>query len=107
MEQLSDYGFEPTKLKDEREWVNWCKNTLNQREGDMNDVSDNELSKWFIDYRREYNKKFGRLDKVRKTRKSKYDELFNDKSKEEIYGIISKMDISRTQKKRLREKYGL
>ena len=107
IEELSDYGFEPTKLKDEREWVNWCKNTLNQREGDMNDVSDNELSKWFIDYRREYNKKFGRLDKVRKTRKSKYDELFKYKSKEEIYGIISKMDISRTQKKRLREKYGL
>ena len=107
IEELSDYGFEPTKLKDEREWVNWCKNTLNQREGDMNDVSDNELSKWFIDYRREYNKKFGKLEKVRKTRMSKYDELFKYKSKEEIYGIISKMDISRTQKKRLREKYGL
>lgn len=107
MEELLEYGFEPTKLKDEQEWGNWCKTTLNQREGDLNDVSDDELSKWFIDYRREYNKKFGMLDKVRKTRKSKYDELFNGKSKEEISDIISKMDISPNMKSRLRKEYGI
>lgn len=108
MEELLDYGFEPTKLKDEQEWTNWCKETLNQREGDLNDVDDKELARWYRDYRSEYNKKFGMLEgKVRKQRASKYDELFKGKSKEEISDLISKMDISRTQKKRLREKHGL
>lgn len=108
MEELMEYGFEPTKLIDEQEWVNWCKETLNQREGDLNDVSDDELARWYRDYRSEYNKKFGILEgKVRKQRASKYDELFKGKSKEEISDMISKMDISPNMKSRLRKEHGI
>lgn len=106
MEELMEYGFEPTKLIDEQEWVNWCKETLNQREGDLNDVSDDELARWYRDYRSEYNKKFGILEgKVRKQRASKYDKMFKDMTKEQIADYIAKSDLHRQMKKKLREKY--
>lgn len=106
MEELMEYGFEPTKLIDEQEWVNWCKETLNQREGDLNDVSDDELARWYRDYRSEYNKKFGILEgKVRKRRASKYDKMFKDMTKEQIADYIAKSDLHRQMKKKLREKY--
>lgn len=106
MEELLDYGFEPTKLKDEQEWTNWCKETLNQREGDLNDVEDKELARWYRDYRSEYNKKFGILEgKVRKHRTSKYDEMFKDMTKEQIDDYIANSDLHRQMKKKLREKY--
>ena len=103
--------LEPVKLRNEEEWIKWSKEAINQREGDLNDLTDEELTKWYRDYRSEYNKKFGTLDgklrKEHKQHKSKYDDLFKDKSKEEISDMINKMDISRTQKKRLRDKHGL
>lgn len=106
MDELLEFGFEPTKLKDEQEWMVWCRNALNHKEGDLNDVTDEELARWFVDYRRAYNKKFGSLDgKVRKQRASKYDELFKDMTKEQIAQYIDKSDLHRQMKKKLRQKY--
>lgn len=106
IDELTRLGLEPTKLKDEVEWLKWCKDYLNRKEGDLNDVSDEELSRWFKDYRNEYNKKFGMLEgKVRKQRSSKYDEIFKDMSKEEIAQYIDNSDLHRQMKKKLRLKY--
>jgi hypothetical protein len=96
-------------LKDADEWVNWCLETLNARQDDLNDVSENEIRKWYRDYRREYNLKWGttdtKIDKRTGKKKSKYDELFNGKSKEEISDLIASMDISRGRKSQLRREY--
>ena len=106
MEELEEWGFEPTKLKDEKEWVVWCRYALNHKEGDLNDVDDEELAKWFRFYRQEYNRKYGNLEgKVKKGRKSKYDELFKDMTKEQIADYIKKSDLHPNMKTRLRGLY--
>lgn len=106
IEELEEWGFEPTKLKDKEEWMVWCRNALNHKEGDLNDVTDEELERWFRFYRQEYNKKFGKLEgKVKKGRKSKYDDLFKDMTKEQIADYIKNSDLHRQMKKKLKEKY--
>ena len=106
MEELEEWGFEPTKLKDKEEWIAWCRNALNHKEGDLNDVDDEELSRWFRFYRQEYNRKYGSLDgKVKKGRKSKYDELFKDMTKEQIADYIKNSDLHPNMKTRLRGLY--
>ena len=103
IEELEEWGFEPTKMKDEKEWMVWCRNALNHKEGDLNDVSDEELARWFRFYRQEYNKKFGKLEgKVKKGRKSKYDDLFKDMTKEQIADYIKNSDLHPNMKTRLR-----
>jgi hypothetical protein len=108
-EELDFYGFEPKRLKDADEWVNWCLETLNARQDDLNDVSEDDLKKWYRDYRREYNAKWGllddKIDKRTGKKSSKYDELFNGKSKNEISDIIDNMDISRGRKSQLRKEW--
>lgn len=108
-EELAFLDLEPKRLKDADEWVKWCMETLNARQDDLNDVSEDDLKKWYRDYRREYNAKWGllddKIDKRTGKKSSKYDELFNGKSKEEISDLIDKMDISRGRKSQLRKEW--
>ena len=107
-EELAFLNLEPKRLKDEEEWLNWCVETLNARQDDLNDVSEEEIRKWYPDYRKEYNLKWGNTDtKIdrRKEKKSKYDEMFNGKSKEEISDLIDSMEISRGRKSQLRKEW--
>ena len=108
-EELDFYGFEPKRLKDADEWVDWCMETLNSRQDDLNDVSVDDLKKWYPDYRKEYNAKWGttdtKIDKRTGKKKSKYAELFNGKSKEEISDLIDSMEISRGRKSQLRKEW--
>lgn len=103
-EELEEFGFEPMRLKDEQDWVEWCLNTLGTRHDDMNDVSEDDLKKWYKDYKREYNRKWGCLEgKIDK--KMKYNILFQNMTKDEISKWIETSDLHRQTKKRLREKY--
>lgn len=109
VEELAFYGFEPKRLKDADEWVNWCMETLNARQDDLNDVSKEELKKWYPDYRREYNAKWGnvdvKIDKRTGRKSSKYDEVFKGMAKNQIAEWIASSDLHRQMKKKLREKY--
>lgn len=103
-EELSFFGFEPVKLKDKDEWVEWCHKALSSRNDDMNDVDDETMKSWFKDYRRRFNEKF-KSEKIRKGRTSKYDELFKDMTKEQIADYIKKSDLHPNMKTRLRGLY--
>ena len=110
-----DSLMEPARIESEEEWIEWCRNGPMKVNGRRNDeVSDNDLRKWFKDYRREYNRKFckdevarmvygGKIQKQH--RKSKYDREFKDKTPEQISDLISKMDISKQKKWYLRNTY--
>ena len=108
-DELDFFGFEPMRLKDADEWVKWCQETLNTRHDDLNDVSEEELRRWYRDYRSEYNAKWGKLDvKIDKRtgkKNSKYDELFKDKSNDEITDIIAKLELTKQMKYKLRKQY--
>ena len=105
-EELSFFGFEPVKLKDEDEWVEWCHKALSSRNDDMNDVEDETMKSWFRDYRSRFNEKF-KSERIRKVRKTKYGELFNGMSKEEISDYINSSDLSPNMKSRLRKEHGI
>ena len=108
-DELDFFGFEPVRLKDAEEWVRWCHETLNTRQDDMNDVSDDDIRRWYKDYRREYNAKWGnldgRIDNRAGKKNSKYDELFKDKSNDEITNIIANLELTKQMKYKLRSKY--
>ena len=107
VEELAFYGFEPKRLKDADEWVDWCMETLNARQDDLNDVSEDDLRKWYRDYRREYNVRWGnvdeKIDKRTGKAKSKYAEQFKDMTDEEVLEWIETHDIHRQQKKRIKD----
>lgn len=107
MEELKGFGLlEPTRLETMKEWVEWCRNSLASRQDDLNDVSDDDLRRWWKDYQREFNSKWGSMEsKIDKRAGSKYDDMFRDKSKEEISAIISTLDISRGRKSQLRKRW--
>lgn len=107
MEELKGFGLlEPTRLETMEDWVEWCKNSLASRQDDLNDVSDDDLRRWWKDYQREFNSKWGSMEsKIDKRAGSKYDDMFRDKSKEEISAIISTLDISRGRKSQLRKRW--
>ena len=106
-EELEDFGLEPVRLKDEKVWVDWCLNTLGTRHDDLNDVSRDDLKKWYRDYKREYNSKWGmlegKLDRRTGKKTSKYDEQFKDMSDEDVLEWIETHDLHRQQKKRIKE----
>lgn len=83
-------------------------------------VDEEKVEGWFRDYQSRFNKVqrmdlgneevYGQMNgyqlkngKVRKQRKSHYDELFKGKNKEEISSIIDNMNISRGRKSQLRK----
>ena len=112
-EELELFGFEPARLKDEKDWLEWCQNILGTRKDDLNDVSEEDLKKWYKDYKREYNKKWGVLEgtirKDHKQHKSKWSEMFSGKTKEEITDIIDHLEVSKQMKyklRKLRDQYG-
>lgn len=89
-------------------------------------VDEEKIEGWYRDYQSRFNKgqrmdlgneevygqmngyqlKNGKVRKEHKEHKSKYDELFKGKTKEEISLAIQKLNISRIAKYRLRKKYG-
>lgn len=108
-EELEEFGLQPVRLKNADEWVNWCQNTLNARQDDLNDVSEEDLRRWYRDYRSEYNTKWGLLDAKIDNRSgkknSKYDEMFKEKSNDEITDIIAKLELTKQMKYKLRKQY--
>lgn len=104
-EELEEFGFEPVRLKDEKDWVGWCHNMLGTRNDDLNDVSEDDLKKWYKDYKREYNRKWGIME-VKIDKRNKYAEMFKNKTPDQISALIEKQPISRIMKYRLRKKYG-
>lgn len=110
MEELEGFGLlEPTRLETMEDWVEWCKNSLASRQDDLNDVSDDDLRRWWKDYQRTFNSKWGsleqKIDKRTGAKHSKYDDLFKDKTKDEIADLIDSMDISRGRKSQLRNEW--
>ena len=73
----------------------------------MNDVSKADLKKWYKDYKREYNRKWGclegKIDKRSGKSKSKYAEQFKYMTDEEVIDWIETNNIHRQQKKRIKE----
>ena len=109
---------DPVRMENEAEWIEWANNMLNQRQDDMNDVSEEDLSKWFKDYQREYNRKFckdemtrviyGQTEKIHKKHKqhkSKWDKEFSGLTSDEIEDKISALTISKQMKSQLRRRY--
>ena len=69
---------------------------------------DETLMKWYEEYRANWNKehKGDQIEhKQHKQHKSKYYELFFNKSKDDIEDIISKMNISKQLKYKLKKQY--
>ena len=99
IEELKGFGLEPVRLESPDEWISWCRKALTQRTDDMNDIEESDLRRWWKDYQREYNEKWGSMDgkikKEHKEHRSKWNTLFNGKSKEEISDMIQNMDISK------------
>lgn len=108
LEELLDFGLEPVKLKNENDWIQWCCSMLGNRKDELNEVPEESLEKWYKDYQREWNRKFGNLEgklrKQHKQHKSKWDEIFKNKTKEEIESIISEQKSKQTRLY-LRKKY--
>ena len=65
------------------------------------EYSDEFLSKWYVEYKTEWNKTYPEDTIGRKTHKSKYLELFKNMDKEEAMEWIQSSDLHRQQKKRL------
>ena len=109
IEELKGFGLEPSRLESVEEWIDWSKKALSRRQDDLNDVSDDDLKRWYAFYRREFNAKWGNLDqKIDKRcgeKSSKYDDKFRGKSKEEIADIIDHLDVSRGRKSQLRKRW--
>ena len=88
-------------------------------------VDEEKVEGWYRDYQSRFNKaqrmelgdeeiygqmtgyllKNGKVRKEHKEHKSKYDDMFNGKTKEEIAVWIESSDLHRQTKKRLREKF--
>jgi hypothetical protein len=85
-------------------------------------VEREKVDGWYRDYQSRFNKSqnmtfpdngiYGQMTgyqlkngKVRKQRQSRYDEMFKDKTKDEISKWIESSDLHRQMKKKLREKY--
>lgn len=81
------------------EWIDWSKKALSRRQDDLNDVSDEDLKRWWLDYRRAYNTKWGVSDgHIRKTKSSsKWTRLFQNKTKEEIEEMIAQVPSKQTR----------
>lgn len=109
IEELKGFGLEPSRLETMEEWIDWSKKALSRRQDDLNDVSDEDLKRWWLDYRRAYNTKWGNLDqKIDKRcgeKTSKYDDVFRGKTKEEIADIIDNLEVSRGRKSQLRKRW--
>lgn len=69
--------------------------------------SDETLIRWFYEYKTEWNKTYVGDHIGRKQHKSKYDELFQTMTKEQIAEYINKSCISPNMKSRLRKEYGV
>lgn len=80
IEELKGFGLEPVRMEDEQKWIDWCRNALTRREDDFNDVEESDLRRWWKDYQREYNAKYGdmdgRIQKEHKAHKSKWNQVF-------------------------------
>ena len=69
------------------------------------EFTDKLLTSWFYQYRAEWNKLNEENHIGRKSKKSKYAELFKDMTKEEIEFWIDDSDLHRQMKKKLKEKF--
>ena len=80
----------------------------NERILHTNLPSDETLMKWYEEYRANWNNEHkGDVieRKEHKQHKSKYSDLFLNKSKDEIEELINKMDISKGQRSKLKAKF--
>ena len=80
--------------------------TTSTRRTDLDDETDDDLRRWWKDYQREFNSKWGSMEaKIDRRAGSKYDDLFKDMTKEEISKWIAESDLHRQMKKKLRRRY--
>lgn len=68
------------------------------------EFTDELLTSWFYQYRAEWNRTHEGDQIGRKSRSSKYDDIFNSMTKEEALAWIESSDLHRQQKKRLKER---
>ena len=106
---LLDFASIPPKM-DEDGFVNWAMNEIVHRLGVGEDEAKHfrpRIVKWYIDYRREVNKTWKEVgDGIpRKSRSSKWDSQFQNKSKDEIESIIKNEVKSKQERYYLRKKY--
>lgn len=105
---LDDASFAPKM--DEAGFVNWAMDEIVRKFGVGEEEAKHfkpRVVKWYIDYRRETNKTWKEVgDGIpRKSRSSKWDSLFKDKSKDEIESIIKNEVKSKQERYYLRKKY--
>ena len=101
------------KFVSQEEWIDWSYGAMNTKSG-LGEVTEEMLSRWYADYKREFNKYWNinklknintRQDGDRIHNKSKWSEIFKGKSKDEIADIIKNSDLSKQMKYKLRKDY--
>lgn len=93
------------KLDSEQDFLDRMKLDLTMNDGEY---SKEFLSRWYVQYKTEWNKTYpdNKIErKQHKQHKSKYDEMFKDKTKEEITQLLDNLDIDKGLKSRLKKKY--
>ena len=85
-----------------QDWVEWVKRNMTNRDGV---VDDDAMASWYREYREKWNE-MHKASKIQcKKRKSKWAELFQGKSLQEIEAIINGQEISKQMKYKLRKRY--
>ena len=84
------------------DWIGWVKMNLTKQDGV---VDDDVIGSWYREYREKWNETH-EVSKIKcAKRKSKWSDVFNGKSSDEIEGIINGLDISKQMKYKLRKQY--
>lgn len=87
------------------EFVGWARENMNKDRFD-GDFKDETFNRWYEEYRAIWNNTHLKDNQIgRKQRKSKWDDMFKGKSKEEISDAISKLEVSKQMKYKLRLQY--
>ena len=93
------------KLNDPKEFIEKMRQNINVKKDGQ--YSDKILTSWFYEYRKKFNDTYPDDQIGRKQHSSKYSDMFNGKSQDEISDIISKLEIHTNMKSRLRKQYGV
>lgn len=93
------------QFNNEDEWIEWAIEDIATR-SNTGEVSTTMLERWYADYKREFNTYWGKqLHQTRIHNKSKWSDLFEGKTKDEIAEIINKADITKGMRYKLRKTY--
>lgn len=90
------------KLENEHDFIERMNLDLTMNDGEY---SKEFLSRWYVQYKTEWNKTYPENKIGRVQRKGKWSEMFKDKTKEEIADIIDNLEVSKQMRHKLRTQY--